>query len=105
LAAGTDRALRIPTIDDHPGGHDELVARCILECECHSQTAVGTGLGIGLYRRPHLIGLVGKIAEEMIRAEADQPLLDAIGTQWNPFLAEGSRSRTYQEASDAPSWV
>lgn len=38
----------------------------------------------------------------MIRAEADQPLLDAIGTQWNPFLAEGSRSRTYQEAADAP---
>ncbi len=32
-------------------------------------------------------------------------LLDARGSQWKPFMAEGSRSRTYQEASDAPSWV
>jgi hypothetical protein len=34
-----------------------------------------------------------------------QPLLGVIGSQWKPFMAEGSRSRTYQEASDAPSWV
>ena len=28
-----------------------------------------------------------------------------IGSQWNQAMAEGSRSRTYQEAFDAPSWV
>ena len=47
-----------------------------------------------------------QLARRVPKALSDfRPLLDVRGRQWNQVMAEGSRSRTYQEASDAPSWV
>jgi hypothetical protein len=48
--------------------------------------------------------MTGTQDTDVVLFELVRPLTAALLSR-APFMAEGSRSRTYQEASDAPSWV